>query len=229
MTIGDQQRRRRRLVLRASVLFGALAGVLLIAMVVVEAFGPRFINDPSTWLAEATLLIAALSVLLLAVDVVLPVPSTVVLVANGTIFGFAVGSVVSTLGLTASALLGYALGRRGASVTERFVGPATMHWLTTRVERHGLWAIGAARAVPLASELSALAAGASAMRRAPFVAAAIVGASAASIPLALLGAGSLDGGTTAVIAITAVAAGGALWLGGRVRMRQMSAHDRARR
>ncbi len=205
-------------------LFGALAGVLLIVMAVVERFGPRFINEPSTWQAEATLLIAVLSVMLLAVDIVLPVPSTVVLVANGTIFGFAAGSVVSTLGLTVGAMLGYVLGRRGASVTEQFVGSTTMHWLTAassgtgcgRSVRRGRfpWPRRSPHSPPEHQQCDV---GPTSRHRS-------LAWPAASIPLALLGAGTFGGGTHAVVAVAAVAAGGALWLGGRVRIRQTSAH-----
>jgi membrane protein DedA with SNARE-associated domain len=98
----------------------------------------------------------------------------------------------------------------------RFVGSASMDWLTGCVERHGIWIVGASRAVPLASEITALGAGASGMRRGPFLAAAIVGAAAASIPMALLGAGTFGGGGAAVVGMSAVAAGVALWIGARL-------------
>lgn len=200
---------------RVVALIAALGGAFLVAMVTFEYFGPRFIVEPSSWQTEATLVVAVLSVALLASDAVLPIPSSIVLVANGAIFGVVVGCVVSTLGLIAGALFGYWLGWRGADGAERFVGTEGSHWLTVRTARHGIWVVGVTRGVPLASEIAAVLSGAAGMPLPRFILAAVVGAGAASVPMALLGAGAIDMGSGATLAVAATLAGAALWCTGR--------------
>ena len=200
---------------RVAALIAALAGAFLVTMVAVENFGPRFIVEPSSWQSEATVVVAMLSVALLASDVVLPVPSSIVLVANGAVFGVVVGCIISTLGLVAGALLGYWLGWRGADGAERLVGIEGSDWLTARTARHGFWVVGATRGVPLASEITAVLSGATGMPLRRFILAAVVGAGAASAPMAFVGARAISIGSGVTLAVAATFAGAVLWCTGR--------------
>src|SRR5687767_6727372 len=56
--------------------------------------------------------LAVAGVLLLGVDVLLPVPSSVVMIGNGVLFGVVAGGLLSVLGGLISSALGYYLGAR---------------------------------------------------------------------------------------------------------------------
>ena len=194
----------------------ALAAMMTAAMVLFERVGPEFISEPSSWQSEATVGVAMLSILLLAADVVLPIPASIVLVANGAIFGVAIGSAVSALGLMAGSIAGYWLGRRGRGLATRVVGTDGVRRLQAGTMQHGFWVVGATRAVPLASEITALLSGATRMPVVRFAVAAGVGACLASVALALVGAGAIGTGSGMVVAVAGVGAGAALWFVGRL-------------
>ena len=52
--------------------------------------------------------------LLLALDIVLPIPSSIVSTACGALFGFVPGLIISSVGMTIAAAAGYFIGRAGA-------------------------------------------------------------------------------------------------------------------
>lgn len=170
----------------------ALTGLALLMLAIVgalEAVGPAWLVEPSSWQSRATVLIACASALLLVGDVVLPVPSTVVLVTNGVLFGPVVGTVVSTVGLLGGAVVGHELGRRGTPVARRLLGERGAVWLTGAVERRGPVLVAAARPVPLLAELSVIVAGATGMPRPTFLLSATVGSVATAAAFALAGSG----------------------------------------
>lgn len=108
-----------------------------------------------------SLTIAGLALGLLAVDVLLPVPSSLVAVAAGHTLGVVVGFAVVWAGLTLSCALGYGLGRRlGAPGVRRLLGPDEVERAAQRLQRpRGLLLLAACRAVPVASEVTVLVAG----------------------------------------------------------------------
>ncbi|WP_045234737.1 hypothetical protein, partial [Deinococcus pimensis] len=90
----------------------ALAVLLLLGalFVVVEALGLPLLTDPTPWLGSGAVP-AVVGTALLVADVLLPVPSSVVMVAYGSLYGVAAGTALSALGGVGAALLGYAVGR----------------------------------------------------------------------------------------------------------------------
>ncbi len=96
---------------------------------------------------------------LLAIDVLLPVPSSVVSTAAGALFGFAAGTAVSWTGMTAGCALGYALGRLATGVARRLVGDASLDRASKLAARHGHWAIALTRPVPVLAEAGIVFAG----------------------------------------------------------------------
>jgi membrane protein DedA with SNARE-associated domain len=112
-------------------------------------------------------LVALLVVALLAGDVLLPVPSSIVATLAGASLGFAGALAATLVGMSAGCVLAYALGRwAGAPLVDRLVGPREAARLHEMGRRHGDWSLVLARAVPVLAEGSTILAGAAAM---PFV------------------------------------------------------------
>ncbi|NQT92225.1 MAG: VTT domain-containing protein [Lentisphaerae bacterium] len=101
---------------------------------------------------------------LLAVDILLPVPSSIISTAAGYVLGFAGGLLVSTLGMTVCCLAGAWLGSRpGRAVAGKILGGEEIDRLERLSRRFGDWAIVVARPVPVLAEASVLFAGMSRM------------------------------------------------------------------
>jgi uncharacterized membrane protein YdjX (TVP38/TMEM64 family) len=110
-------------------------------------------GEGSTWYVAAG--IGAL----LASDVVLPVPSSLVSAAAGALLGFWSGAAVIWIGMTASCVLGYWIGARSAGAARRFVGEAGLSRAAGIADRYGSLAIVLSRPVPVLAEASLVFAG----------------------------------------------------------------------
>ncbi|MEZ5395648.1 MAG: VTT domain-containing protein [Bryobacterales bacterium] len=142
----------------ASVFRWVLLSALALAMILVPFF---LYEDAGTAWAQSfasgergpTVAAAAIGGLL-AADIVLPVPSSLVATASGYLLGLGLGAAVTWAGMTAGALLGYALGCRPArSFTRRFVGEDELQRAAEAHRRWGDWAIIVCRSVPVLAEL----------------------------------------------------------------------------
>jgi uncharacterized membrane protein YdjX (TVP38/TMEM64 family) len=134
---------------------------------------------------------AAFGMLLLASDVLLPIPSSVIGVMLGGRLGVAFGFVCALLGLVVGHGVGYWLGR---------LAPA--RWVTEVPGAPSWLAVFASRSVPVLAEALAVAAGATRMRWWPFFVAALLGDAIYAAALAATGAALLPGGwyVTALLA-----------------------------
>lgn len=169
-------------------LVGLIAAVLAIPIVpfaiVGELPGERWLSATD----DNALLFGATGAGLLAADVLLPIPSTIVGTLLGARLGFFSGWAWSWAGLVVGNLIGYGIGRVALS---RFAGdlPRTPT----------LVAFIASRPVPVLAEAVTFAAGAGGMRWSPFVAASVAansvlagvlaGNGAALLPDAMVGPG----------------------------------------
>lgn len=143
----------------------SLMGLLLVLLILVPfaLFEESFLAVTKHWLGSGTgrFAVAAAVPLLLGLDVVLPVPSSVVATASGTVLGLGPGAGVAWLGLQLGAATGYLLGRRlGMPAARRFVGPAELSRAARSHRRWGAMSLVACRAVPVLAEGSVIVAGA---------------------------------------------------------------------
>lgn len=134
---------------------------------------------------------------LLAADVVLPVPSSAVLIAAGAALGPVNGAVAGTLGLVAGATFGYALGARfGREPT----GPDAER-ARRLLERWGPTALVLTRPVPLLAESTAVVAGSARMDLRRFLLAVVAGAVPTCVGLTLAGDAGADSLGAAALAV----------------------------
>ncbi len=110
-------------------------------------------SDSSRWL------VAGAVFSLLALDVFLPVPSSIVSTASGVLLGFAAGTTVVWTGMMAGAMLGYAVGSRGSAAARRLVGDDGITRAAALMKRYGDLTIVLCRPVPVLAEASVVFAG----------------------------------------------------------------------
>ncbi|MHC4925690.1 MAG: TVP38/TMEM64 family protein [Planctomycetota bacterium] len=141
-------------------------------------------------LSERPVASFALVVALLASDVLLPIPSSIVSTLAGAVLGLAAGATASFAGMTLGCFIGHGIGRTaGKDVARRLIGQRELERLQAGASRHGDWSVVAARAVPVLAEASTLFAGIGSMRLSRFM--KLTALSNLGISLAYAGVGAL--------------------------------------
>ena len=111
--------------------------------------------------ASGRLALSGIVVLLLASDVLLPIPSSFVSAGAVALLGAWQGGVTVALGMTAGAWLGYGIGLWGGEpLARRLAGPAELQRARGMMQRFGSWVLLLCRGVPVLAEASTLLAGA---------------------------------------------------------------------
>lgn len=144
--------------------------------------------------------VATLVVLLLAADVLLPIPSSFVSAGAVAMLGALTGATVIALGMTLGGWLGYGLGRFGGEpLATRVAGAAELARAQRLMQRHGSWLVLAFRGVPVLAETTTLLAGATRLSPVRFGLATTLGNVGLACAYASIGALSLSG-TAALLA-----------------------------
>ena len=166
-------------------------------------FGTRLDHLVADWLdpRPTPAVLAALEVGVLAADLVLPVPSSMVATLGGAELGVAAGTACAFLGLSAASLAGWWAGRAAGARALARLDAADRRELERRQHGLGPLLIVLTRPLPLVAEAAALVAGGSGMPLRDFLpaaasgnlvialvwsAAGAFGRSADSLPVALL-------------------------------------------
>ena len=188
----------------------------LLLFFVVEALGVPLLTDPTPWMKHGGVLAACLGVGLLVADVLLPVPSSLVMVAHGALFGVVAGTLLSLLGSVGAVWFGFAIGRRGGKVLERAVSPAERARADELLARWGALAIIVTRPVPLLAETVSIMAGASPMSWTSVTLAALAGSLPPALLYALTGAAVANFQSTAMMFGVVLLVAGLFWLAARL-------------
>jgi len=200
---------------RPALLVLAVAATVVASKLVVENLLGLNLGDlVARWSHDPGPGAVAIIITLLAVDILLPVPSSFVMLASGALFGVGWGSVVSLVGSIGGEWFGFELVRRfGAPVATRLVGHEDLQRLSSLMTRHGAAAVVATRALPVVMETMSVVAGLSAMPRRTFLGASLLGTVPVAVVYAWAGASSRDTGSLipAIVMLIAVTAAGWIW------------------
>jgi uncharacterized membrane protein YdjX (TVP38/TMEM64 family) len=169
----------------------AVMAVFLLLFLFGEALGIPILEDPLPWLQQAGWWAGVIGVALLALDVVLPVPSNLVMIAHGALFGILMGTLLSLLGSMLAAVAGFWIGRRGGRLLTLTVPADERAHANAILERWGLVAILVSRPLPLLAETILVLAGASTMSWRTAMVATFLGSIPPSIFYAWAGAASI--------------------------------------
>ena len=170
----------------------AIIPVTFLALFLIgEAAGIPLLEDPTPWLQQAGLVAAALGVSLLALDVVLPVPSNVVMIAHGALFGIAVGALLSLLGSLLASAAAFWIGRRGGRLLTLAVPGDERAHADAILARWGVVAIVVSRPLPLLAETIMVLAGTSPLGWRTALVATLVGSAPLCLFYAWAGAASI--------------------------------------
>lgn len=144
--------------MRWGILWAIVIGVVLLPFFLFETQFNAFAGKLTGGSVPRALAAAAI-VALLASDVLLPVPSSIVSTGAGVLLGFAMGTAVVWGGMMLGCVLAYALGARASGAAQRLVGVESLARAQGLAAHHGAWAIVICRPVPVLAEASAVVAG----------------------------------------------------------------------
>jgi uncharacterized membrane protein YdjX (TVP38/TMEM64 family) len=188
-----------------------VAALAVVGLAIAEALDLTLLVDPEDVIAP-TGLAAWTGVGLLVADIVLPVPSSVVMLAHGAVFGVIPGAALSLLGRTGNAVVGVLLGRgAGGLLSRRAVRRSGSEDArgAQLVRRWGLAAVVLTRPIPVLAESTLVAAAATGLSPASVIGAAVVGALPEAVLYAVAGdvAASYANGAIVFVAVVGLAAG----------------------
>jgi uncharacterized membrane protein YdjX (TVP38/TMEM64 family) len=136
-----------------------IAVVLAIPILPFLGFGDSLENRISSWLDGSLppAWAATLVVGLLASDILLPVPSSVVSTFAGKTLGFWGGTAASWCGMTLGAALAFGLVRRfGRPLAKRLAGEEELNRMDELADRYGVFLLALMRPIPVFAEASVL-------------------------------------------------------------------------
>lgn len=198
------------------ILLGVMSALFLALFGIVEALHVPLLTDPGPWLSGSGRWgAAAIGVGLLIADVFLPVPASLIMVANGALFGIVGGTLLSLFGGLAASAVGFAVGRRGSAAFRRWVPEDERRRADALLRQWGDLAVVVTRPVPILAESVAILAGTSPLGWRRFLVASAAGTLPAALLYALTGATAarLDSVFLMFGLVLLVAA--AVWFGGR--------------
>ncbi len=189
--------------------------LILIAMYyAARALDLPLFADPTPWLGRERGTAALISIGILGSDVVLPIPSSLVMIANGRVFGVVLGAAVSIAGTLASSVLGFWLGRRTACLSKKGSPPSAASF-DGRGSSLGLLAIAVSRPVPVLAEAVAITAGTTKCSWHDLLLGSFLGALPCSALYAWAGSRSTADNLYLVFGLTLLLAGLLWWFGRR--------------
>lgn len=199
---------------RLTCLIAGVAAALIASKLLIEnVLGYNLDALVETWLATAGGGSAAVLVTLLAVDLFLPVPSSLVMILSGAAFGVVWGACFSLIGSIGGEWLGFELVRRyGVRASRRIVGDAELDRMRALMDRHGVAAVMATRALPVLMETMSVVAGLSNMSRTVFLGSSLAGTLPIVVVYAYAGAVSRDAGSLVPAVVILLAVAGAAWV-----------------
>jgi uncharacterized membrane protein YdjX (TVP38/TMEM64 family) len=169
------------------VVFLLFAAFVIVPFVIwgerMDANAPEFVQGQATKWA-----VALAGIGLLVLDVVLPVPSSVVSISLCFLLGPAWGATAVFVGMVGAFVVGFLLGRLLPTTRLRtWVDAQTWDAVSSKHRTGGLWWIAASRPVPVLAEVAAVFAGSLGMPFAPSLAAASLSSLLVSVAYGIAG------------------------------------------
>jgi len=215
------------LIRRYLVVSGLIAGFVLVSFLIVEALGVPLLVDPADRFESAGFGVAALGVSLLLVDVFIPVPSSIVMTAQGALFGFLGGTALGMIGSVGATLIGFAIGRRSSRLINRYIGAAGEDQSRSLIHRLGPLALIVTRPLPILAETTAIVAGSTAMTWRQAATGSLIGCLPAAALYSAAGAFAADVATGLLVFPLVLLLAALFWVIGRVLERRLADLDEA--
>ena len=200
---------RYALVVLSLILFFLAAFLVAAALDVPLLTGTEWIQEHA-WASA----VAILNGLLIG-DVLLPIPSSLLMVANGALLGTVVGALATMASTLLGGALAFWLGRRGAPWLMARISEAERARADRFFRRWGAMAVLVSRPVPIIAETIAILAGTTPMSWTRFMISVLLGNLPPAVLYAFAGASAKNASYSIAIFLILVGFAGGWWLLGR--------------
>lgn len=172
-------------------IFEGICISVLLSFGMIEMLQVKVLVDPtleqySAWGA------GMLGVGLLVLDVFVPVPSSLIMISMGSIWGVPMGLCLSLIGSNGAAIVGFGLGRYGRSYLHAYISPMEQQRANRLFEQWGALAIVITRPVPILAEAMIIMAGTTSLSWSLMLLAATAGIFPVALLYALIGATAIQ-------------------------------------
>jgi uncharacterized membrane protein YdjX (TVP38/TMEM64 family) len=148
---------------------------------------------------------AVATIVVLAGDVLLPVPSSLVNTLAGSRLGIIVGTLVAWLGMNLGAIIAFALARTlGRPIVTRFTNPADLASLEQLADRRGNGLLVVTRALPVLAEATVLLVGSLGVSWRAFLPPVLLANLGLALAYAVLGALAYEHGLLSIALVASV-------------------------
>ena len=188
-------------------LLALAAGAIAVPVIPWMLWGARLDHAVADWLdpLPPPAVLAAAEIGVLAADIILPVPSSLVATLGGASLGVAVGTLCGSVGLTIGSLAGWLLGRIAGRRSFDALDARERAAVAARRRTLGPLLVVVSRPLPILAEAVALMAGAAGMTWPTFLAAAAPANCVIALAWSLAGACGRNADSLQWVALAAVA------------------------
>ena len=188
-------------------LLALAAGAIAVPVIPWMLWGARLDHAVADWLdpLPPPAVLAAAEIGVLAADIILPVPSSLVATLGGASLGVAVGTLCGSVGLTIGSLAGWLLGRIAGRRSFDALDARERAAVAARRRTLGPLLVVVSRPLPILAEAVALMAGAAGMTWQTFLAAAAPANCVIALAWSLAGACGRNADSLQWVALAAVA------------------------
>jgi uncharacterized membrane protein YdjX (TVP38/TMEM64 family) len=181
-------------------MFVGLCIFFLLIFLVCELLNIEFLKDPSEFLNNVSKsgpggkwMVATITFSLLIADIVLPLPSNIIMTLNGKFFGLIPGAILSFVAYTISAQIAYYLGAKSKGIAKHLLSEEELSKGKKILRDWGLMAIILSRPIPILAESICIVAGASSIGWKRLTIAAAIGSLPPAVIYAYAGSKMQDG------------------------------------
>lgn len=192
-----------------------IAVLILVSFLVVEALGITLLTDPTDRMNEGGWIAATIGGGLLLADVFIPIPSSVIMITHGAIFGILGGFALSLVASVGGAMIGWWVGNRGGRWMDRIISPKEKRQANDFIARYGILAIIISRLIPIVAETVAIMSGTTNLGWKRVFIATTIGAAPPALIYAIAGEATDDFASGAVVTVCVVVVAGIAWFVGR--------------
>lgn len=200
---------------RYAIVATAIAFAILISFLLVEALGVPILTDPSDDIRAGGFAAAAIGGGLLLLDVFIPIPSSVIMIAHGAAFGVLGGFLLSLAASVGGAMIGWWVGNRGSGLMDRIVSPREKRQANAFILRYGLLAIIISRLLPIVAETVAIMSGTTDLGWRRVLVATTLGSIPPALVYAIAGSATTDLASGVLVTVGVVVVAIAAWVIGR--------------
>ena len=133
-------------------LFTGLALFITLTFALMEWLEIPLLKDPTFLLEKGGVTTIIVSITLLGLDILLPVPASIIMIANGAIFGIVVGAAISLAGALIANITGFFIGKKSGRWLDRYITPEEREKANQLMEKWGMIALIVTRPIPILSE-----------------------------------------------------------------------------